>query len=456
MAEEVEAIPHRSRVVANNSPHWRWHRWHLWVLIVGLIIRLGFCLTVDRESSFGGWDGKEYHAYAQSLLALEWDYPRYFNNIRPPFYPIFLMPFVAVNDHIVWHIQVAQSLLGVLQAFVLAKIVGRWAGQRAGSLAFLLILFHPFLIYNSAFVLTETLFITLLWVGIACLQRMSEAQTNTRWPLICGALALGLACLTRPALQPFLIVAVIWIGWRAMRMSNRLIALRRMALFTAVVSGIILPFMFANMWAHREFSLAPGGLRTAYALSNSPEYLRMYEAKTKEEYYETFGRLVARFSVESGTPPETWMEEARAFRQNHRSDWWRLQWYKFKHFWTPWLNPLIFSRANFLISLVTLTPVFLLAAAELWRRRGKYDPFLLLLLGLVGIGYLVGGFLFHVQVRYRFPFVDMTFLLLTASFLAHVKLRKITDWLGTRRFALMQNSSARSYLSASCQTVRGS
>lgn len=414
----------------NDKPlNWTWQRWHLWLLIIGFLLRLVFCLMIDKESSFGGWDGKEYHAYAQSLLALKWDnYPRYFNNIRPPFYPFFLVPFVALNDQVVWHIQLAQAILGILQAIILAKIAGRWAGQQAGNWAFILVLFHPFLIYNSAFILTETLFITLLWLGLLCLQRLDERPPNheRRW-LVLSALTLGLACLTRPALQPFLVVAVLWVGWRIWSWSNGLSALKRMAYFTCLVSVLLLPLMIANYRVHGEFSLAPGSGQTAYAFSNSSEYLRMYEAETKEEYYQIFEHLVARFSVKSGNTPQIWMEMAREFRQNHSADWWRLQWYKFKHFWTPWLNPVIFSRSNFIISLFTATPIFLLAAAELFRRRAAFDPFLLLLLGLVGVGYLVGGFLFHAQVRYRIPFVDVTFIILTASFLGQLTLKRMSE-----------------------------
>jgi hypothetical protein len=113
------------------------------------------------------------------------------------------------------------------------------------------------------------------------------------------------------------------------------------------------------------------------------------------------------------------MKEARDFRDNHPGDWWRLQGYKFRHFWTPWLNPLIFSRRDFLLSLFSATPLFAFAAAELIRRRTGRDPFLALLLALILVGYLVGGFLFHVQVRYRIPFLDVSLLLLSASFLAH-------------------------------------
>lgn len=415
--------------VINHAGVWRWQKWHLWLLIAGLLIRIAFCLVTDKEASFGGWDGKEYYAYGQSLLALKWDhYPRYFNSIRPPFYPIFLMPFLALDSQRVGHIQLAQVALGVLQAVILAKIAGRWAGQRAGNWAFILVLFHPVLIYYPAFIITETVFITLLWLGIACLQRLDDPQAagRSRW-LTCGALALGLAALTRPALQPFLVVAVLWVGWRIWRMSNLVTALKRMASFTVVVSALLLPWMIGNLWAHGEFTLSPGAAQSMYAFSNSPEYLRMYEAKTKEDYYENFQQLVARFSVESGTPPEMWMDEARDFRRDQSADWWRLQWHKFKHFWTPWLNPLIFSRSIYLLSLFTITPLFLMAAAELFRRRASIDAFLILLLGLVAVGYLVGGLLFHTQVRYRFPFVDLTFMVLTASLLGHLTLERITE-----------------------------
>src|SRR2546425_177968 len=374
-------------LIARQPLGWTWQRWHLWVLLAGLLIRIGLCFIVDKEASFAGWDGKEYYAYAQSLLAFHGDnYPRYFNSIRPPFYPIFLVPFVAISKQFVWPIQLVQSMIGICQAYMLAQIAGRWRGQRAGSLAFVMALFHPFLIYYCAFILTETLFIALLWTGIMCLQRYgnSNPERSARW-LACGGLSLGLACLTRPTLQPFLVIAVFWIGWRAMKRANVGIALRQMAYFTLVVSSLLSPFIIYNIRAHGDFSLAPGGGQSMYAMSNSPDYLRMYEAKSKAEYYQVFERLVVHVSLEGGMSNSALMEEARDFRQNHRADWWRLQWYKFRHFWTPWLNPMIFSRGQYLLSLVATTPLFLMAAAELWRRRSQRDPFLVLLLGLVGV-----------------------------------------------------------------------
>ena len=416
VAEEIENSPRVSQVQDSIAARWTLQRWHVWLLIAGLSLRIGFCLMTSNASALAEVDGREHHAYAQSLLALKWDdYPRYFNCIRPPLYPIFLTPFVALSDRYVWHIQFAQAILGVLQALIMGSIAGRWAGQRAGNWAFLIVLFHPFLIFYNAFLLTETLFITLLWAGIACLQRYSDSK-SLRW-LSASAVALGLACLTRPSLQPFLVVAVVWIGWRTWRVSSSLLVLKRMTYFTMLVSAMLLPWMIGNLRAHGDFSLSPYcGART-YALGNSPEYLGLYQAQTKDEYYRRLTHITSLISVDAGKPTEQWLAEVRVFRQEQSSQWWSLQWHKFKHFWTPWLNPLIFPRTTFLLSVLCATPLFIFGAVELVRRLYTRDAFSFLLLGLIATGYLVGGLLFQVQVRYRIPFVDMSFIVLTASLL---------------------------------------
>src|SRR6267378_3829168 len=126
--------------------------------------------------------------------------------------------------------------------------------------------------------------------------------------------------------------------------------------------------MISNLRVHGDFSLSPYCGERTYALGNSPEYLSLYEAKTKDEYYQRLNHINELLSAKNGKPVEEWMAEVRAFRQEQSSDWWRLQWYKFKHFWTPWLNPLIFPKKTFLVSVFSATPLFLLAVAELLRR----------------------------------------------------------------------------------------
>ena len=51
-----------------------------------------------------------------------------------------------------------------------------------------------------------------------------------------------------------------------------------------------------------------------------------------------------------------------------------------------------------------------MAGVELVRRSWQRDSFIILLLGVIAVGYVVGGLLFQVQVRYRIPYVDVAFI----------------------------------------------
>lgn len=385
-------------------------------MLIGLALRIGMTLRVSGEDAFAGWDGHEYYAYAQSMLHGQWDnYARISRVIRPPFYPIFLTPFAALTSRI-WPIQIAQCILGVVLCFILANVALRWRNQRAGNAALVLALVNPFLIYYCSFILTETVFMSLLWSGMLCLLLLSKSAGPSQSKLlIIGGVVIALACLTRPTLQPFLVVAALWIGWSSFRQTNALRALAQMAIFTMIVSAVILPVMIRNWRVRGDFSLSPYGTRLIHAMGNSPDYLRVYRSTTKEEYYRAQDEMARKASLE--VPPAVLIGEAEALRTSHPRDWWILQLYKFKHFWTPWLNPLIFSRAQVALSAVAATPLFVWALLELGRQRRRLDRFLILLLGLIGTGYLVAGFLFHVQVRYRVPFVDVSFLVLSASLL---------------------------------------
>jgi len=407
---------------------WTWRRWHWGVLLAAVALRLAYALTLNTEQIFFGWDGREFHAYAQSLLAGRGDdYPRFFNFIRAPGYSLFLMPFVALDTGTLRHVQFAQVLLGGWQVWLLGLIAARWAGQRAGNWALVLGAFNPFLIYYCALLMTECLFITLLWAGLAALQRLlpgHDARDPWRW--ICwSGVALGLGCLTRPGLQLLLPAAALWIGWLAWRQGGARAALARMAGFTAVVSALLLPWQAANVRAHGQFTLAPWHGQAVHFQTHTLEYLATYEARTKDDYYRAFGKACRDISTEpQAVPREQWLARARAFRRDHPAEWWRLQRHKLVHFWTPWLNPLIFPRHQVWASALSQTPLFLIALAEIARRLRRPDPFLALLLAVLAAGLLVGGMLFLTAVRYRIPFVDVAFLVLTACWLGRWNWRR--------------------------------
>ena len=109
-------------------------------------------------------------------------------------------------------------MLGILQVFLLSNIVARWAGRISGQWTLAIALFHPILIWPTAFVMTETLFITVLFGGIACMQRALESTDSRQMRYLTGgAVLLGYGCLIRPALQVLLPVVAIVFFWQRLR-----------------------------------------------------------------------------------------------------------------------------------------------------------------------------------------------------------------------------------------------
>jgi len=392
------------------------------LLFLGLAARIGFCILCRGDIAYDAWDGREYHGYALSILSGQGDvYVHFLNCIRSPGYPLFLVPFVAFSATALWPIQLAQVVLGIFQAFLLAHIVARWAGLTAGQWTLAIALLHPILIWPTAFIMTETLFITLLFGAIACMQRAFDGPRQRQVLFVAlGAALLGFGCLVRPALQLFLPVVAVCLAWQRWREGRWPAAFGQVVCLTALCALFIVPWCLRNLKVHGEFTLAPRNTALVSAEANSMEYFRMFQAKTKEEYYATYDVLIQRINRGADSSPERLVASAREFRTQHAAEWRLLQWYKFRHFWTPWVNPLIFSRMNFYLSLLTFTPMFILGAFELYRRRKKIDPFLILLVGVIATGYVVGGLLFHSAVRYRIPFVDVACLLLTGSWLGNV------------------------------------
>jgi hypothetical protein len=173
--------------------------------------------------------------------------------------------------------------------------------------------------------------------------------------------------------------------------------------------------MLRNLAAHGEFTLAPRHGAFILAFGNSPQLLDVYEARSVDEYYLRQDSLTSRFEVEGGLPPAEWMVEPRNFVRNDTGHWLRLEAYKIRHFWTPWVNPMLYSRSIVALSAIYSVPVFLVGlfglARLLWRRSPLGRP----LLAVIGIGFLTGGLIFHTQVRYRVPFVDIALAIAAAT-----------------------------------------
>lgn len=180
------------------------------VFLVALAARL---LVLPFALPRYGWgraypDTWQYEAMADNLLAgqglvvgpgLE--------AVRPPLYPLFLLPFRALGGDsrgAALAAILAQCLLGAAAAALAARLAGFVFGRRAAWTAGLLIAVHPELVLYPALLLSESLAVPLT---VAALAAAAAGRGKGA-----GVLA-GAAALTRASLLPLGVLLAAWLAW---------------------------------------------------------------------------------------------------------------------------------------------------------------------------------------------------------------------------------------------------
>lgn len=114
----------------------------------------------------------------------------------PPAYPAFLAPFAAAlpAGRLVYGAAAAQAVLGAATAWLAFAVARRGAGNAAGVAAGLAVAFHPYFVYYSGRLLTETLalFLFALFLFFYTDERGGMGR------LAAAGATLGFAALTRP------------------------------------------------------------------------------------------------------------------------------------------------------------------------------------------------------------------------------------------------------------------
>ena len=147
--------------------------WPHLLLLIAVVLRLAYSATKsnDPASLINLPDQVEYWQIARSVLqgeGLRFDDPatsEFLYAFRMPGYPLFVAACGAVLP-IVRTAQAGLDGASVLAVYFLAR---RLRGPTAGIVAGLLVALHPYLIYFSATLLSETLFAALLTWGTICL-----------------------------------------------------------------------------------------------------------------------------------------------------------------------------------------------------------------------------------------------------------------------------------------------
>jgi 4-amino-4-deoxy-L-arabinose transferase-like glycosyltransferase len=185
---------------------------------------------------------------------------------RGPGYPLFLAPLTWLDADlragrlppaVPAAVKIVQAIVGAGAILVLAGLVRRVAGDRAGATAAWIAALFPPLVWMPAYALSEQLASALALACAAWLGAVTDGAPATRdarsgvtRALVAAGLAAGIGALTRPGHLFFLPLAALLLFWRA---PDGRSGVRRALLFTVLALAAIAPWTVRNAVVHRQF-----------------------------------------------------------------------------------------------------------------------------------------------------------------------------------------------------------
>jgi len=240
--------------------------------LLALLVRVTYVIlapNVDpliRDNPLYG-DASGYHLLATNLqqgLGLTWDgeTPTVF---RMPGYSVFLVLMYAISDSNPVPVRLVQAVFGALTCVPIFFLARELAGEKAALLAGLGVALHPLLIYMTAWLYTETLFIFLLWTGLWLFVWAMKAVFF--WQSILAGFVLGLGMYIRPEvfIVPVFILVISLIFSKSIR--NVKVAL----LVQATLILMLVPWMVRNYLHFDSFILLTTNTGTTLLGGNNPD-----------------------------------------------------------------------------------------------------------------------------------------------------------------------------------------
>lgn len=186
---------------------------------------------------------------------------------RPVLYPLLLALCSRAGEVSLVAVGIVHLALGLLTVTLVFDLALRWKlGLLAAVLAALLVACDPILVYQSSFIMTETL-ATLLAVG--CWWQLSRwGERPTLGNLVaCGAL-LGLAILCRPTFLPWAALVMVAIAWHC-RGRQRVLA---PLVLTLAMLATLSPWLVRNYVQFQRVMVATTHGGYTLWLANNPSY----------------------------------------------------------------------------------------------------------------------------------------------------------------------------------------
>lgn len=200
------------------------------IFLLGLFLRLT-ALTTSQVSEPIRGDARSYFFYGVNLHTdgvYARSLPRFYGGQPPrpdavvgPVYPLFVSALMSERwkqgsqvdaDYSIRPVLFVQTLLGSLLVLLVYGLGRRFLGTGPALVAAFLTAISPHLVNIGIYLLTETLFMLLFWLGLWLLAR-GLAPEQRRAGLLAAAV-LGLAALTRPVVQYLPFLLALWLIMR--------------------------------------------------------------------------------------------------------------------------------------------------------------------------------------------------------------------------------------------------
>ncbi|MEX1129192.1 MAG: hypothetical protein WD227_13725 [Vicinamibacterales bacterium] len=395
--------------------------------VAGLILRLAFGLLYWTGKPLTH-DEREYLALAQSLSdGRGLTYPEGHETGtgqsfgRAPGYPAFLA-LLGADAHVTSAppgIQVAQAMLGAIVVWMIGLLASRAWNPRAGALAAAMAAAYPPLVWISAYVFSESLYMLL---AFGCVLLLDGARTRadeehaTRGGgalAVAAGLVAGLAILVRPGMLLFLPLAALWFGHR--RQWSLALA------FCVAAAVVVAPWTLRNARTHGRFVLVASEGGVTFWTGNHPLARGEGDLAANPELKRAeiaFRATRPGLSAEALEP--LYYRDAIGYIVEHPGWWITLLAKKAFYTFVPIGPSYTLHSTRYLLASVIpyalLAPLAFLGLGRLVRRRSAATPLLLLALSVV-----MTSLIFFPQERFRIPVLDPTVIVCASGILAGVR-----------------------------------
>ena len=339
---------------------------------------------------------------------MDWGNVPHFS-LRTPGYPLFLAACRRLFGTNTLPPRLAQAALGAWCVWLLARLVKRALPHHrpglfwtAPLIAAAIAAVDPFVVGNSAFLLSEALFLPLMLVaqwGLSELWRPEGRKVPRRWSasgwaLLTG-LASGAAVLTRPSWLLYVpAVIVIWVVLDARDPARKWPTLRGAVIVALGFIVVMAPWWVRNQRIYGKF------VPTALWMGAS-----LYDGLNPSANGESHMEFLADpefWPLDEESQDAALRASAIRFARDNPGRVVTLAAIKAGRFWSPWPNAELFrSKGLVLISALITLPQFFFLAMGVWDRRRDLRS--LMLLGFPLLYTFMLHLIFVSSMRYRVP-----------------------------------------------------